>query len=101
MWIPGRSIIMAESIGFIGLGRMGQGIAAKLLEAGYRTVVYNRTAAKAQPLVAKGATGVAMPGGIVLSIVADDRAVEEVCSDALIGRLGPGGVHVSMSTIAP
>jgi 3-hydroxyisobutyrate dehydrogenase-like beta-hydroxyacid dehydrogenase len=98
---------MAESIGFIGLGRMGQGIAARLLEAGYPLVVYNRTASKGQPLVAKGVTAArepadaASPGGIVFSIVADDRAVEEICSDALLARLGPGGVHVSMGTIAP
>ena len=57
-------------------------MAANLLAAGYDLVVYNRTAAKAEPLVAKGARradragDVAEPGGIVVSMLADDAAVE-------------------------
>ncbi len=63
---------MPETLGFIGLGNMGAPIAANLLKAGYGLRVYNRTAAKAAPLVEKGATlapkpaDVAQPGGIVL-----------------------------------
>ena len=42
-------------VGFIGLGHMGAGMAASLLKAGHEVTVYNRTAAKAAPLVAQGA----------------------------------------------
>jgi 3-hydroxyisobutyrate dehydrogenase-like beta-hydroxyacid dehydrogenase len=53
---------MSESIGFIGLGSMGFPIARNLLTSGYRVRVFNRTKAKAMPLVKAGAT---LVGGIV------------------------------------
>jgi 3-hydroxyisobutyrate dehydrogenase-like beta-hydroxyacid dehydrogenase len=101
--------IMAETLGFIGLGNMGEPIAANLLRAGFGLRVYNRTAAKAAPLVAKGAAQaaseveVAQAGGIVLTMLSDDRAVEEVTlrEHSFVERLGAGGIHVSLSTIAP
>lgn len=100
---------MSETLGFIGLGNMGVPIATSLLAAGFGLRVYNRTASKAAPLVAKGAhvakTGaeVASPGGIVLTMLADDRALEDVClaPGSFIEELGPGGIHISISTIAP
>jgi 3-hydroxyisobutyrate dehydrogenase-like beta-hydroxyacid dehydrogenase len=100
---------MAESIGFIGLGNMGEPIAANLMAAGHALRVYNRTASKAAALVARGATlvenpaDVATPGGIVFTMVADDRALDELCLTAgsFVERLAPGGIHVSVSTIAP
>jgi len=100
---------MSETLGFIGLGNMGVPIAANLLKAGFGLRVYNRTASKAAPLTAKGATvasspaDVAQPGGIVLTMLADDRALEEVClsEQSFVERLGPGGVHISLSTISP
>lgn len=96
-------------IGFIGLGSMGLPIAANLLAAGYRLKVYNRTAAKADPLIERGAelmsnaAAVASPGGIVITMVADDAALEGVVVgiDTIATRLAPGGIHISMSTIAP
>lgn len=100
---------MRETLGFIGLGNMGQGIAANLLKAGYGLRVYNRTAAKATPLVAQGGLlashshEVAEPGGIVLTMLADDRALEEICHQepSFLETLGPGGIHISLSTISP
>jgi 3-hydroxyisobutyrate dehydrogenase-like beta-hydroxyacid dehydrogenase len=99
---------MKETIGFVGLGNMGLAMANNLLRAGYGLRVYNRTAAKARPLQEQGATLVAspaeaaVPGSIVMSMVSDDSALEEVTSgrDGLLSRLG-NGVHLSMSTIAP
>ena len=95
--------------GFIGLGSMGLPIAENLLAAGVKLRVFNRSAAKAQPLAAKGAIvapshgDVATPGGIVLTMLADDAAVESMVTgeNGLAARLAPGGIHVSMSTIAP
>ncbi len=50
---------MAKQIGWIGLGRMGEAMAKRLLKAGHPVSVWNRTASKAQPLVEYGATVVA------------------------------------------
>lgn len=100
---------MPETLGFIGLGNMGAAMAANLLKAGYDLRVYNRTVAKAKPLVEKGATlasnpaDVAQPGSIVLTMVADDRALEDLClaTGSFVERLGAGGIHLSLSTISP
>ena len=96
-------------IGFIGLGSMGLPMASNLLAAGHKLRVYNRTASKADPLVARGAehvsnpAEVASPGGAVITMLADDAALEDVVMgvDTIAHRLGPGGIHISMSTIAP
>jgi 3-hydroxyisobutyrate dehydrogenase-like beta-hydroxyacid dehydrogenase len=100
---------MSKTIGFIGLGKMGEPMARNLLRAGYRLRVYNRTSAKAQALAGEGAEVVATlrdvvePGGIVLSMVANDHALEEVVlGENGIGKvLGAGGIHISMSTVSP
>lgn len=99
---------MKEAIGFLGLGRMGQPMALNLLNAGYTLKVYNRTTSKTEPLVAQGAEAVSLPGdvptsgGIVVSMVTNDTALEEiVMSTGFLERLGDKGIHLSMSTIAP
>lgn len=95
------------NVGLIGVGNLGRPIGANLLAAGFRVRAYNRTAAKVQPLVEAGATradepaGTAERGGIVLTILPDDKAVEAAADERLMAALGPGGVHVSMSTIDP
>jgi len=100
---------MSLEIGFIGLGSMGFPIAANLAAAGFPLTVWNRTASKAEPLVAKGARIAASPrevaraGGVVVTMVADDAALEGiVLGDAAIAKqIAPGGIHLSMSTVAP
>jgi len=100
---------MAEALGFIGLGNMGEPIAANLMAAGHALRIYNRTASKAAPLIAKGAAlattpaEVASPGSVAFTMVADDRAIEQLClaPGSFVERLGPGGIHVSLSTISP
>ncbi len=100
---------MITEAGFIGLGAMGLPMAANIVAAGIKLRVHNRTASKAEPLVAKGATlaasagDAAIAGEIVVTMLADDAAVESVVigADGIAARLGPGGIHVSMSTIAP
>jgi 3-hydroxyisobutyrate dehydrogenase-like beta-hydroxyacid dehydrogenase len=96
-------------IGFIGLGSMGLPMAANLLAAGHKLRVYNRTGSKAEALVKRGAeltsksAAVATPGGVVITMLADDTALEGVVVgvDSIAHRLAPGGIHISMSTIAP
>ncbi|HYG19452.1 MAG TPA: NAD(P)-dependent oxidoreductase [Ohtaekwangia sp.] len=96
-----------RSIGFVGLGNLGRPIAMNLLKAGYKVRVFNRTREKLSTIVAAGAEAVqrahetAEKGGIVITLVADDEAVKTIASDDFAAALGPGGIHVSMSTISP
>lgn len=99
---------MSETVGFIGLGHLGLPMATNLRNAGYALRVYNRTASKADSLVAQGAYLASRPadavtsGGIVATIVWNDAALESVVmSDGFLERLGPGGIHLSMSTVLP
>ena len=98
---------MKERIGFIGLGRMGSAIANNLVDSGFAVAVYNRTPERAQPFAGMGAAVARRPadavvaGGIAITMVSDDRALEEVvASDGFLQKLS-GGVHVSMSTVSP
>ena len=96
-------------IGVLGLGKMGSAIASNLLEAGHEVVIWNRSAQKAEPLVALGATSAATPRqaalgrDAVVTMLADDAALYSVVSgeDGLIAGLANNALHISMSTIAP
>src|ERR1700731_2529790 len=77
-------------VGFVGLGHMGAGMAANLLKAGHHVTVFNRTPAKTETLVARGAKAAmsiaeACRGDAVMTMLADDEAVENAV-------LGPDGV---------
>jgi len=95
-------------LSFVGLGSMGQAMAESLLSAGHALVVYNRTPERADPLREQGARVARSPreaaaaGEIVLSMLADDAAVEAVTfgADGLLAGLALGSVHVSCSTIS-
>jgi 3-hydroxyisobutyrate dehydrogenase-like beta-hydroxyacid dehydrogenase len=96
-------------IGFIGLGHMGRGMALRLLERGHELTVYNRTAAKAEPLAKAGARVARSPAEaadgaeILVTMLADDAAVEAALfgEDGAASALPRGSIHVSMSTISP
>ncbi len=100
---------LKEPLGFVGLGAMGQPMARHLVEAGYALRVYNRDPRKMEGLAALGAHPclrpgeVATPGGIVLTMVSDDAALEAVTlgADGILEHLGPGGIHLVMSVISP
>lgn len=71
------------TIGWIGAGRMGTQLVQRLLDAGYDVAVYNRTAAKVQPLIDAGASLAARPvdlagRDIVFSMVSADKDLEAV-----------------------
>ncbi|MDD3760847.1 MAG: NAD(P)-dependent oxidoreductase [Acidithiobacillus sp.] len=94
-------------IGFLGLGRMGSGMAQRLLDSQADLVVYNRNSAASKPLLAKGARAVAHPGAmtdreLVFTMLADDQALRDVvlAPGALLESLPEGAVHVSCSTIS-
>jgi 3-hydroxyisobutyrate dehydrogenase-like beta-hydroxyacid dehydrogenase len=95
-------------IGFIGLGNMGSAMASRLIEAGHSLTVYNRTPSRAEPLrergasVAADAAQAASAAEVLITMLANDRAVEEVMlgpGDAL-RSLPKNALHISMSTIS-
>lgn len=96
-------------IGFVGLGRMGQAMVPRLLDAGFSVAVWNRTAERAAPLLERGATLARSPAALssisdlVLTIVTDDAAVESLYNriDGLLAGDIAGTLFVEMSTIRP
>lgn len=105
---------MEPNVGFIGLGLMGSPMAHNLLRAGFQVTVWNRTRAKADPLIRAGATwapspkDVATTADVLITIVSDPPALEEVLfgdkrrkEAGALEALGPGTVLVDSSTVSP
>ena len=96
-------------VGLAGLGRMGRGMAANLLAAGFPLTVWNRSAEVADELVAAGAALAGTPrdlaaaAEIVLTSLADPEAVEAVYlgPEGLLAGVRPGSVVADLSTVAP
>lgn len=98
-------------IGMIGVGHMGRPLAHNLLNAGYALSAYDKDPGARMRLlqlngyaaIANSVADAAQPGGVVLSMVPDDDALLDIAlqKDGILDRLGPGGVHVSLSTISP
>jgi 3-hydroxyisobutyrate dehydrogenase-like beta-hydroxyacid dehydrogenase len=93
-------------VGFIGLGKMGQGMTRRILGGGHDLTVYNRTTEKARDLEAAGARVAASIADacrgrqVVITMVSDDSAVKEVAIGPAGVRdsLGSGAVHLCMGT---
>ena len=100
---------MNESIGFIGLGIMGNGMAANLLRAGFNLTVWNRTPGRMSSLLEMGAkaadnpAGVARQSDIIITCVSDTPDVEEVVlgPGGVIEGARPGSLLIDCSTISP
>jgi 3-hydroxyisobutyrate dehydrogenase len=100
---------MSETVGFIGLGIMGGGMARNLLQAGYPLWVWNRTPGRMEPLVQAGARPAASPADlaahcqVVITCVSDTPDVEQVIlgEDGVIHGARPGALVIDMSTISP
>lgn len=98
-----------KSIGFIGLGVMGEPMAANLLRKGYSVTVYNRSAGKDEQLVKLGADSVktaaeaVRSADVVITMVSNDAAIEEIYYgvDGIISALKPGTTVIDSSTISP
>jgi 3-hydroxyisobutyrate dehydrogenase-like beta-hydroxyacid dehydrogenase len=107
------SLSTPRKIGVIGLGLMGRPMAANLVKAGHTVTVWNRTASRAQDLVAAGATlaknprEVATASDILITMVSDPPALEEVLwghegkNDGALEGLKPGSTYLDCSTISP
>ena len=91
-------------VGFIGLGRMGQAMGARILGGGHDLVVYNRTRAKCADLEKAGAkvadsmADACKGREVVISMVTDDKALAEVVKEGVVPGLPKGAIHVAMGT---
>ncbi len=93
-------------VGFIGLGRMGQAMARRLVEAGHDVAVYNRTPEKLRALADAGAKPVgsiaqaAQYGDCVFTMLADDAALKDVAEQngGLLQSLPRGSIHLCAGT---
>jgi 3-hydroxyisobutyrate dehydrogenase-like beta-hydroxyacid dehydrogenase len=95
-------------IAFIGLGRMGTGMAHNLLRAGHQVTAYNRSREKAEALKADGAEVAASPAEAcrnvqaAFTMLADDNAVGDTVfgENGIAAGLPQGAIHISSSTIS-
>jgi 2-hydroxy-3-oxopropionate reductase len=101
--------MMAETIGFIGLGIMGRPMAHNLLKHGYQLVVHNRHQEVTNEFTAQGARSaptpkeVAAQSEIVITMLPDSPQVEEVYlgPDGVLEGIRKGMIAIDMSTISP
>jgi len=96
-------------IAFIGTGRMGSAMAERLLDHGHHLTVWNRTAAKSQKLLERGAHWASTPAEavadreVILSVLTDAKAIEQAYSGAsgVFSAVIAGKLFIDMSTVRP
>jgi 3-hydroxyisobutyrate dehydrogenase-like beta-hydroxyacid dehydrogenase len=96
------------NLGFVGLGVMGSLFAELLLKKGHTVTGYNRTRAKAQPLIDRGMKwadsprAVCQAADVILAMVTNSAALEAIVDgpDGLLAGLSPGKIFVDMSTVS-
>lgn len=94
------------NIGFIGLGQMGRGMAARLLERGHRVQAWNRSPAPAQALRERGALLVERPhdllgSEVVITMLANDAAVDTVwVASGMVREVPAATVHLNMASVS-
>jgi 3-hydroxyisobutyrate dehydrogenase len=99
---------MAQRVAFIGLGRMGHGMAGRYIEAGFDVTLWNRSRAKAEDLIARGArfatspADAAIDADAVVTMVADDAASREVWlgKDGAAATMKSGALAIECSTVS-
>ena len=97
------------TIGWIGLGKMGNPMSGNLIKAGYPVTVYNRTRSKDAALIAQGASSVDTPSAliqktaVVFIMVSDDKAIRELFTGegGLLSAKATSKIIINMSTVSP
>lgn len=100
---------MNDTIGFLGLGKMGAGMAARLVETGHELIVWNRTRSKTAALESIGATVAQRPANVaescntIITMLNDDASAAAVyCGDhGLLTQPVDGKLFIEMSTLRP
>ena len=95
-------------VAFIGLGRMGHGMAGRYLDAGFDVAVWNRSKAKAEDLIARGARWTTSPedaaidADAVVTMLADDAASRAVwlTKDGAAATMKAGSIAIECSTVS-
>src|SRR5688572_10654340 len=95
-------------VAFIGLGRMGHGMAGRYLDAGFAVAVWNRSQAKAEHLIARGARWASSPADAadgaeaIVTMVADDEASRAVWlgKDGAAATMKAGSLAIECSTVS-
>jgi 3-hydroxyisobutyrate dehydrogenase len=95
------------NIAFIGLGIMGQRMAANLAKAGHSLTLWSRTRQKAEALLeqgakwAEGAAAVVQGADCVITIVGGPQDVEQIYFGGILDHAEPGALLVDMTTSSP
>src|SRR6478672_8977810 len=95
-------------VAFIGLGRMGHGMAGRYLDVGFTVAVWNRSKAKAEDLIARGARWASSPADAadgadaVVTMLSDDEASRRVwlAADGAASRMKAGALAIECSTVS-
>jgi 3-hydroxyisobutyrate dehydrogenase len=97
-----------KKVAFIGLGRMGHGMAGRYLDSGFGVAVWNRSKSKAEDLIARGALWATSPedaaidADAVVTMVADDEASQAVwlTKDGAAATMKAGTLAIECSTVS-
>jgi 3-hydroxyisobutyrate dehydrogenase-like beta-hydroxyacid dehydrogenase len=97
-----------KKVAFIGLGRMGHGMAGRYLDSGFSVAVWNRSKRKAEDLIARGAQWATSPedaaidAEAVVTMVADDEASQAVwlTKDGAAATMKAGTLAIECSTVS-
>ncbi len=100
---------MKQKIGFLGLGIMGGAMAANILRAGYPLMVYNRTAAKSEPLAQTGAGVASNPRHlaqateVIIAMVTGPEALNDLLwgQEGAVAAFNEKKVFINMSSVSP
>src|SRR5437868_7959321 len=95
-------------VAFIGLGRMGHGMAGRYLDAGFSVAVWNRSKAKAEDLIARSARWATTPADAadgadaIVTMVADDEASQAIWlgADGVAQTVKQGALAIECSTVS-
>ncbi len=94
------------SVGWVGLGKMGDPMSRNLIEAGFPVTVWNRSAEKTKALAEAGAqvadsiAELARKSDVIISMISDDPVLESV-SAAVFEAAIDGKIYIDMSTVSP
>lgn len=98
-----------KTVGFIGTGVMGKSMAGHIMKAGFKTLIYTRTASRAQELIEQGAlwkdtvAELAAEADVIITMVGYPKDVEEIYlgENGILGNAKPGTYVIDMTTSSP